>query len=265
MTFNLFEGGAGAGGRRLDLAAAVIRATQPDVLGLCEAHGMAEHPSRFTDLCAAVGMRGRLAAAPSGYHVALLARTPHVVTEFGPVDVRGLNPLGIGSVRVAGHSDFQVAVAHLDYREPSGRMAEARALVALLDPARPRIVLGDLNALSHRDGLARADLLALPLHHVERHVEADGELATGTTRILEEAGLADAWRSANPTASPREGWTVPTEVPEPPHFAPMRIDYIFVSADRARGIVSCRVIRDAPAPRASDHFPVLAELDLDAK
>lgn len=264
MTFNLFEGGSGAGGRRLDLAAAVIRAARPDVLGLCEAHGLVEDPARFADLCAAVGMRGRIAAAPSGYHVALLGRTPHVVTEFEPVDVRGLNPIGIGNVRVATRGDVQVAVAHLDYREPAGREAETRALASLLDPACPRIVLGDLNALSHSDGLTRADLLALPLHHVERHVEADGEVATGTTRVLEEAGMVDAWRAANPAAPAGEGSTVPTDVPEPPHFAPMRIDYVFVSADLARGLAGCRVIRDPPAPQASDHFPVLAEVDVDA-
>ena len=225
---------------------------------------MVEDPTRFADLCAAVGMRGRIAAAPSGYHVALLARTPHVVTEFEPVDVRGLNPLGIGSVRIATLGDVQVAVAHLDYREPAGRKAEAHALVTLLDPNRPRIVLGDLNALSHRDGLTRADLLSLPLHHVERHVEADGEVETGTTRVLEESGLVDAWRAANPSAPAVEGWTVPTGVPHPLHFAPMRIDYIHVSADLARGIVSCRVLRDPPAAQASDHFPVLCEIDLDA-
>jgi endonuclease/exonuclease/phosphatase family metal-dependent hydrolase len=263
MTYNLYEGGFGGGGRRLDLAASVVRAARPDVLGLCEAHGMAEDPRRFTDFCAAVGMRGRIVEAPSGYHVALLARLPHAVLSFEAADVGGLNPAGVGVLRLGRLGDVRACVAHFDYAHPLVRQQEAEALVSLLD-AGPRLVLGDLNALSHLDGLTRQDLLALPLHHVERHVDGDGEIALGATRVLERAGLVDAWRAANPAGRRGDGLTVPTAVPEPARFGPMRIDYVFLSEDLAPRLRGCRVVREEPADRASDHYPVAASLELDA-
>ena len=270
MTYNLYEGGMGGGGRRLDLVAAVVRAARPDVLALCEAHGMAEEPSRFADLAAAVGMRGRVAPAPSGFHVALLARAPHALAAFHGISLGGTNVLGAGLVRMAGIGDVMVAVAHLEPFDPAARQAEAERLAAMIDPSLPAIVLGDLNGLSHRDGLTRADLLKLPLHHVERHVEQDGEVATGATRALEAAGLVDAWRAVHPHASPErgphappeQGWTVPTSVPSPPHFGPMRVDYVFLSRDLAGRLVRCEPWRETPAATASDHFPVACDLNM---
>jgi endonuclease/exonuclease/phosphatase family metal-dependent hydrolase len=262
MTYNVFEGGMGGGGRRLDLVASVVRAARPDVLALCEAHGMAEEPSRFADFAAAVGMRGRVAPAPSGFHVALLVRAPHALAAFHGISLGGPNVLGAGLVRMAGLGDVMVAVAHLEPFDPAVRQAEAERLAAMIDPSLPAIVLGDLNGLSHRDGLTRADLLELPLHHVERHVDQDGEVATGVTQALEAAGLVDAWRAVHPHAAPELGWTVPTAVPTPPHFGPMRIDYVFVSGDLAGRLSRCEPWREPPAPAASDHYPVACDLDM---
>lgn len=262
MTYNLFEGGMASGARRLDLIAGVIRAARPDVLALCEAQGL-DDPRRFADLAAAVGLRGHVAPAASGYHLALLARLPHSVAAFTAADIGGLNPVGAGCVRVAGLGDLDVIVAHLDYRSAPAREAEARAIAAAVSGDRPALVLGDLNALSHRDGLTRRDLLSLPLHHVERHVDETGEPQFEATRALEGAGFTDAWRAAHEDLPGSEGFTVPTGIPMPPHFGGMRIDYIFLSRVLAPRLVSCEVWRQAPAERASDHYPLVAELQLD--
>ena len=262
MTYNLLEGGEGGGARRLDLIASVIRAARPDVLALCEAHGFAESPSRFADLCAAVGMRGRVAPSESGDHVALLARLPHAVVSFEPVAMGGAGAAGMGEVRIAGLGDLQVAACHLDHRDPESRRREAESLLRRLDPERSCVVLGDLNGLSHRDGLTRRDLMALPLHHVERHVDSDGEVATSTLRVMEEGGLVDAWRHVNPEAPTAEGWTVPTGMPRPPRLGPKRVDYVLVSDDLAAHLTGAFVHREPPAEQASDHFPVVADLVL---
>ena len=263
MAYNLFEGGFGGGGRQLDLIASVLRAARPDVLALCEAHGL-EDPRRFTDFAAAVGLRGIVAPAASGFHLALMARPPHSVVAFAAADVGGLNPVGAGCVRVRGLGDLDVIVAHLDYRSALARQHEVESICGAISSDRPCLVLGDLNALSHRDELTRRDLLALPLHHVERHVDEVGDVQCGATRRLEAAGFVDAWKAIHPDSPAADGWTVPTALPMPPHFGGMRIDYVFASAMLAPRLLACDPWRESPAERASDHYPVVAQVALDA-
>ena len=264
MTYNIFEGGFGGAGRRLDLVAGVIRAARPDILALCECHGLDE-PRRLADLAAAVCLRGLLAPVASGFHLALLTRLPHSVVAFAAADVGGLNPVGAGCVRVAGLGDLDIVVAHLDHRSAVARQREAEAIAAALSPERATLVLGDFNALSHRDALSRGDLLSLPLHHVERHVDEVGDVHCGATRALESAGFTDAWRMLHPGDATSDGWTVPTGIPVPSHFGGMRIDYIFASSALAPRLLSCDVWRQPPAERASDHYPLVAEIRLDAR
>jgi exodeoxyribonuclease-3 len=261
--FNLWEGGHGGGGRRLDLIASVLRALRPDVAVLCEAHGFAEDPRAFADFCAAISLRGQVTLAESGFHVAVLVRTPFAFRSFEAYDVGGLNPIAVARIAAPRlpTGELQVVGAHLDHRSGSARLGEVRGILQLLDPSLPLALVGDLNALSSQDGLGRRDLLALPLHHVPRHVDETGELDARATDELARMGLVDAWRAANPGASVHEGLTVPTSVPDQPAFGPMRIDYVFLSPDLAAALVECRVARDPPADRASDHFPVLAVLD----
>jgi endonuclease/exonuclease/phosphatase family metal-dependent hydrolase len=69
-----------------------------------------------------------------------------------------------------------------------------------------------------------------------------------------DAGYADVFRSLHPDDP---GLTLPTSQPQ------VRLDYMFVpTADLGR-VVRCDVIRTPPARDASDHFPLLVELNAD--
>jgi exodeoxyribonuclease-3 len=259
MTWNLLEGGKGADGPRLDLIATLLRAVRPDVLVACEAHGLAEDPALLTDLSAAVGMRARVAPARSGSHVALFTRPSVAIVHFEAADLGGRSA-ALALVRATGFADFVLAGVHLDALDGDVRLAEIEAVLARL-PAMPRAVLGDLNSLSHEDRVARRDLLALPLHHVQRHVGADGDPDTRVTQSLARHGFVDAWKLAHAADPPHAGDTVPTSVPQPPRFGAMRLDYVFLSSDMPAALVACEVVRQAPAPVASDHFAVIADLE----
>ena len=261
MTWNLLEGGRGAEGPRLDLITSVLRAVQPDVLTACEAHGLAEDPRLLADIAAAVGMRARLAPADDGAHVLLLTRPSVAVTHFGALALAGPRRAAVGVLRAPGLPEIMLAGCHLDARDPSQRLREAQVLLASMPPQWPRVVMGDLNSISHEDGLTRRDLMSLPLHHVERHVAPDGEPDTRVTQALSAAGLVDAWRLAHAGVPVAAGATVPTAIPQPPRFGSMRLDYIFLSADIPAALTACEPWREKPAPRASDHFPLVADLE----
>ena len=260
MTWNILEGGRSAEGQRLDLVAAVVRGALPDVLVVCEAHGLAEDERLLGDLSAAVGMRAYVAVAASGAHVVLFARPPATVMHFEPGVLGAGGAAALAVVRAPGLPEFLLAGVHLDARSGDARVAEVTSVLARMAPGWARIIMGDLNQLSHQDALSRRDLLALPLHHVERHVGSDGEPDTRVTRMLAAAGFVDAWRLAHADQPAATGHTVPTAIPQPPRFGGARLDYVFLSADIPAALTACEVYREKPAPRASDHFPVVADL-----
>ena len=261
MTWNLLEGGRGAEGPRLDLITSVLRSVQPDVLTACEGQGLAEDPRLLADIAAAIGMRARLAPADDGAHAVLFTRPSIAVTHFGALALGGPRRAAVGVLRAPGLPEIMLAGCHLDARDPSLRANEIATLLANLPPQWPRVVMGDLNSISHEDGITRRDLMGLPLHHVERHVAPDGEPDTRVTRALAAAGLVDAWRLAHAGAPFTQGCTVPTAIPQPPRFGAMRLDYVFLSADIPAALTSCEPWREKPAPRASDHYPLVADLE----
>jgi len=241
--------------------ATVLRAARPDVLVACEGHGLLEEPRRLADLAAAVGLRARVAPSPDGAHVVLFTRGVVAVPHFEAVPLPSSRTAAVAVVRLPGLTELLVAGCHLDAHSPEARLHDTQALLARLPVDWPRVVLGDLNQLSHEDGLSRRDLLALPLHHVDRHVAADGEPDVRVTRALAEAGLVNAWRLSHPGAPAALGHTVPTAIPQPPRFAGMRIDYAWLSADLPAVLLGCEPWREPPAPHASDHFPLVVDLE----
>jgi endonuclease/exonuclease/phosphatase family metal-dependent hydrolase len=261
MTWNLLEGGESAEGRRRDLIAQVLREARPDVLLLVEAGGLAAEADALRDLSAVLTMRGFPLLAPSGRHLLLMVRPPVRIVVAEGMDAGGLQPALLARLQVPGLPDLQIAGVHLDFRSPLVRRQEMRRVLAALDASQPRALLGDLNNASHEDGLSRSEILALPLHHVERHVQADGLFDTSVTQDLAAAGMVDLWRLAHAGEPTQAGATVPTDIPRPPRFAAMRLDYIFLSADAPVALRSCDPWRRQPAPGASDHFPLVADLD----
>ena len=75
-----------------------------------------------------------------------------------------------------------------------------------------------------------------------------------TIQVMLDAGYADGYRRLHPDI---KGYTFPTWDPH------VRLDYVFVPASFADRLKSCEVITEAPAvTHASDHLPLLAQLDL---
>jgi endonuclease/exonuclease/phosphatase family metal-dependent hydrolase len=71
----------------------------------------------------------------------------------------------------------------------------------------------------------------------------------------------DAWRLAHAGEPWAAGATVPTALPQPPRFGTLRLDYIWLSSDVPAALTACDVWREAPAPAASDHYAVVADLE----
>ncbi|MEK8107326.1 hypothetical protein NKG94_23135 [Micromonospora sp. M12] len=77
------------------------------------------------------------------------------------------------------------------------------------------------------------------------------------------AGLVDLWPSRNVGVPEAAGRTVPTRFGGV-EFAGMRLDYLLGSDALAQRVRDCRVIRGGAADTASDHYPLVATIEVDA-
>lgn len=252
LTYNLLAG-QDDDGLRLREAALLLRAAKPDVLVLNEATLLAlDEGARLRELEAVLGMHGTLALARSGYHVALFVRAATAETvEFvaGPLSHVAL----VAKLRVSSH-ELQVVGAHLDPFSADKRLQEVQLLLTRIDPARPRLLLGDLNAISPRDATT-----VRPETWVERyrarHLDAAGAVDVRALDALERGGLIDMHAALHRETMP----TRPTARYASGDRPSQRLDYIFASADLARTATACAPFEHANAETASDHRPLYAD------
>ena len=263
MTYNirhglgnqLFGGSATSGGGLVDLerTAAVIRSQDADVVALQEVDrfwprsGSIDQPS---ELARMLGMESRFAAnmilpadgsgRPAGeYGFLILSRLPIVSSiherfpVIEPYEVRGFIEIRI---EIGGVGIVAVICTHLEVgnaRDPADSVrqrAEQAAIVAqrVSSSGVPTIVMGDFNAQP-----------------------TDPELAA---LLGVESGLRDAWAVASDGGT---GFTIPAI---PIGLPDRRIDYILAST--AFFVISASVIVDDLTRQASDHYPVVAVLEI---
>ncbi|GAB7052908.1 endonuclease/exonuclease/phosphatase family protein [Catenuloplanes indicus] len=259
MTYNIRNGG----GSRLDDILGIVDAHRPDLLALQELRGWDNgRGRRLAQAAAALGMTGHLARATLGMPVAVLVRPPGRVRRHRVVGL----PLHHAASIVEVDTDrgpLTVTSAHLNPFSASRRRHEAARLARETSPATGMaLLMGDLNALApDTDHTAR--LAAMPslyrARHVRRHVP--GTADTRAIETLHAAGYRDLWTAAGSHGRPR---TAPTTRGGGREFAAdgMRIDYILGSDPLAALCTHCEPLTGGPSESASDHYPVLATLDL---
>ena len=244
----------------LDLVASVLADTQADIIGLNEVFYPrvvegADEPA-LAALASRLNMQfvfGPCRRWPAqddlpadAYGNALLARWPilasagHHLTPVPGKEQRGLLE---ARILLPDNRSFTVYVTHLDHTDEDVRLTQLRALRTwtIRDRSRPHLVMGDFNALSPWDVAA----LNMP----------DGAPEPRVIAQMEKAGYVDAYRLYG---EPGSQSFIPSTDP------PIRIDYIFASRPLAGGVRSCVIWQEPAGSEASDHRPVLAEVELPA-
>lgn len=272
MTWNLLH----APGDRLQELADSVRALDPDILACQELND----ESGFQALSEAIQMPGVLGAAnrpevriddPASAaadkkpeHIALFSRHPIVFQgihrgdpniQFRPVLEAAVQAPGLGEIRF-----FVVHFRSFPGPENGGyKVKEARFLADLLIRTRgKKCALGDFNAWTPGEG----DLSdSWGLKHPEDHRAA---VRGGVIRELDRTGLVDVWKKLNPSPG-----TVPEAPGQPSHPGrtlrdnPIsRVDYVWLSPSLAELATRADAVRNTRIEKASDHYPLLVELDL---
>nr|MDT0656642.1 endonuclease/exonuclease/phosphatase family protein [Micromonospora sp. DSM 115978] len=278
MTYNIRTGGVDRRGGtvhdRRDRITRVIHDQRPDLLALQELAGFDRvELDRFA---AGLGMRGWLAGSWRGQPVAVLVRPPTRVGAVRPVR-RPFHHAALRLVVATDRGPLTVVGTHLMPYSGGWRRWEAGWLAAAAaGPAgRLALLLGDLNSLDPAgggDARGGGDAWAaaggghaerirrLPAAYRSRHLRSDGvTVDTRAVARLYRAGFVDLFRRAG---DPTAGLTVPTGLDGAEFSAGLRVDYLLGTPAVADLTRDLRVVRGGVAEDASDHYPVVADLDL---
>jgi len=209
-------------------------ATDPAVVRTLSSGAAMPHCAAMPKL--SLGFMSRIPIASHAWHRPRVSR--HAFLELVP---QGL------SLRLFGVHLSAVFAALTERR----RMFELRALVAAIQREQHgfHLVAGDFNTVAPGELF---DFKALPQKVKATLWLSGGRVRWRTIQLMLDAGYADVFRTLHPEDA---GLTLPTSAPQ------VRLDYMFVPAADLPRVKRCEVIRSQPARDASDHFPLLAEID----
>ena len=242
LSYNIRYGGEG----RERFLISVIREISPDIVVFQEAvrTPVIERLARETEM--------RAWGSRPGYSLGFMSRLE--IDEHQWHQPRGARHSFLELV-VPG-TEFRIFGVHLSAIHSKWterrRIREIRALLAGIEAHQEgfHVLVGDFNTLAPGE-LLNVRLLPPRLRPL---VWLSGRIQWETIKVLLNTRYVDGYRTLRPH---EPGFTFP---PWSPH---LRLDYVFVPrafADRLRG---CSVINGStPAVQASDHFPLLAELDV---
>jgi exodeoxyribonuclease-3 len=242
LSYNIRFGGRG----REHRIAEVIRAVAPDLVVFQEA----TDPIVVARIAQATSMTtcGALAAHSIGF----ISRIEIARHEW-------LYPAGArhGVLEIELKGGARVFGLHLSARFSKWSEARrVREIGALLESIKEHqegfhVLCGDFNTLAPDEIL---DTSHFPLW-IKALVWVSGrDIKRDTVRRLLDAGYRDGFRTLHPED---RGYTFPVWDPH------VRLDYFFIPQRHAARLTGCEVITAPPeAAHASDHFPLLAHIDL---
>lgn len=242
LTYNIMRGGQG----REAAMAAVVNACRPDLVLLQEAR----MPAVVEQVAAATGMAqwGAHAGESLGFmsrqRVRSVEWTRPRVSRHAFIDILP----GGADIRVFG---LHLSAVHAAWTERR-RSFELRALLSSITAHQhaPHVLAGDFNTLAPGELL---DVRKLPRRLKALVWLSGGRIRWRSIQIVLDAGYVDAYRRICPTGSAD---TFPTWDPH------VRLDYVFLPPGLAPYLRACEIVKTPDTAAASDHFPLLAEIDL---
>ena len=242
LTYNIRYGGVG----RVAHLAAVVNACAPDVVVLQEA----TRPDVVEELAAATGMKAWAAHADESVGFMSRARVAGHTWHRPPSSRRAYLEIvpEDSALRIFG---VHLSAVHSNWTEKR-RVRELRAVLAGIAHHQGgfHVVTGDFNTIAPGETL---DIQKLP-PRLRAFVYLTGRVIRWETiQIMLDASYVDGYRALHPSTP---GLTFPAGDPH------VRLDYLFLPAPYATRLKSCAVVDASGVASASDHLPLVADLEL---
>ncbi|MFN2499096.1 MAG: endonuclease/exonuclease/phosphatase family protein [Pyrinomonadaceae bacterium] len=133
------------------------------------------------------------------------------------------------------------------------RVREIQALLKSIERHQEgfHVLVGDFNTLAPGEVL---DVRRMPAW-IRGLVWISGrDIQRETIQLMRDSGYLDGYRTLHPD---EKGYTFPVWDPH------LRLDYLFLPQQFAGRLLHCEVVTEAAKTKASDHMPLLAEVQLD--
>lgn len=250
MTYNILNGGEAG----LDLVIDVVKKESPDFLTINEANTFSGQENKllkeFADKTGfkyyELGLSGEY-----DYHVAVLSKYPLK-------QIQKLQPLMracLISVIETELGEISVASLHLTPYTEDLRHPEIDLILNYQSKFENKILMGDMNSLSPNDDYS-PEMVANFNDMQMKKFTTDGKLRFDAIGKILSKGYID---SAVKLGKNKEH-TAPTAINEHSAHSDMRLDYVFVSESLVPYLQNYRVVKNELTERASDHYPVIVEL-----
>lgn len=183
-----------------------------------------------------LGLLSRVPVAHHEWHKPRLSQ--HAFLEVEPAT---------GGGRVFG---VHLSAVHAAWTERR-RLFELGALVGAIEKHEhgPHVLIGDFNTLAPGETL---DFRLLPQRLRALVWLSGGQVRWRTIQAVLDRGYVDGFRLRHPDEA---GLTYPSWSPH------VRLDYLFVPAGLSASLRSCEVVTTTDTGTASDHLPLLAEVN----
>lgn len=159
-----------------------------------------------------------------------------------------------GRILLPNQQTLTVYVTHLDHTDEAARLLQLRVARQWLarDRHRPHLVMGDFNAITMWDFADRPDdYVQLATHPKGQNLTA-GDKGPQVIAQMAKNGYIDLMEQVGHAG--QQSFI-------PANDSTIRIDYIFASQTLAPQVRSCQVWQEQPGHEASDHRPILVELN----
>ncbi len=258
LSWNILSGGFKDYGspkktpERIDGLASVIKEINPDIVSLVDTH-------RWTEVFTTEELK-RIFGYPNVHMVKLedqrLIEKGHdngvaVLSQFPDAKIEAIWLVTRNAIktRVEG---IDILSVYLDDLSEDTRIKQVQAILNLIDPNIPTIIMGDLNTFDKNDlddAKTNLDELGQRYPGPMKSMEASlNEMKRGeVTQLLKDNGFTDLGKDAGATV-PAKLFPLPVEKPV------IRLDYAFGN-NRVK-LEDFRVLTDPKFGNLSDHYPI---------
>lgn len=262
MTYNVYQGGK----ERFSLIKKLITQENPDVLAIQEAcewdssgrTNLLREALGFPESGLAYFEANQRSLSGRRYDIVLMSRYPIKMVETinDSESIWHVLPYA----EIASPTPIRVIPAHFSPKK-EWRLKEVELVNDILEKSneKPIVLMGDLNDLSPHDTY-KADLFQrLQEHKIDKFgLPPDFSVI----KQLEAAGWHDALLQ-QPNYDGKLHISV-TEASDDKDHLNLRLDYVMVNTALLPKVRSVRVLASGENSEASDHFPVVAEIEQDA-
>lgn len=252
-SYNIYKGGKNG----FEQLAQSVCDIQADCIGLLEANSWGEDNEKLLNKFSQLTRYPffNFAKANTKYDIACLSKIPPI--NFVAIKNDFWHVVLINIFKTIEVGEVAVVFVHLNPNAESDRILEIENLLTILKQYPHAIILGDFNSLSPHDLYNQNELLqTLKTKHITKF--GSEHLLFDTLTTLESAGYIDCGANQN-----NFEYTVPTPANvDPAHAIPLRIDYAFVSSNLSSFVKNISIKKGDIFNNASDHFPLVLEMDL---